>query len=85
MAEAVYPVLAPPHVRGMALQIYFGPTGGGGLAVYHVLPCNKIYYDDLADAMEELGFGILHPQLKPRPSAANFGFPSLGGGLGATG
>jgi Gram-negative bacterial TonB protein C-terminal len=41
--EQIFPVIAPIHPRGLGLQIFTGPTGGGGLAVYHVLPCNKIY------------------------------------------
>lgn len=42
-SDQIFPVLTPVRTRGFGLQIYTGPTGGGGLAVYHVLPCNKIY------------------------------------------
>jgi cell division septation protein DedD len=42
-AEQVFPVLIPPHLRGLNLQVFTGPAGGGGLGIYHVLPCNKIY------------------------------------------
>jgi cell division septation protein DedD len=43
VAEQVFPVLIAPHLRGLNLQVFTGPAGGGGLAIYHVLPCNKIY------------------------------------------
>ncbi len=39
----VFPVLIPPRVRGLNVQVITGPSGGGGLAIYRVLPCDKIY------------------------------------------
>jgi hypothetical protein len=42
-AAQVFPVLTPPRARGLNIQVFTGPTGGGGLAIYNVLPCDKIY------------------------------------------
>ncbi len=42
-AGQVFPVLIPPRVRGLNVQVITGPSGGGGLAIYRVLPCDKIY------------------------------------------
>jgi TonB family protein len=47
-AGEVFPVLTPLRVRGLNIQVFSGPTGGGGLAVYGVLPCGKIYTIPLA-------------------------------------
>lgn len=47
-AGQIFPVLVPLQVRGLNIQVFSGPTGGGGLAVYGVLPCGKIYTISLA-------------------------------------
>lgn len=39
----VFPVIATPRVRKNSLIISTGATGGGGLGIYHVLNCEKIY------------------------------------------
>jgi hypothetical protein len=42
-AGQIFPVLSAPKTRSLNLQVFTGPAGGGGLNVYHELPCNKIY------------------------------------------
>jgi hypothetical protein len=42
-AGQIFPVLTTPAARGLNLQIFTGSAGGGGLGVYHELPCNKVY------------------------------------------
>jgi Gram-negative bacterial TonB protein C-terminal len=42
-AGQIFPVLTPARVRGLNVQVFTGPTGGGGLGIYRVLPCDKIY------------------------------------------
>jgi len=39
----VYPLPSPTAVRHHAFVVSAGPTGGGGLDIYAVLPCGKIY------------------------------------------
>jgi hypothetical protein len=42
-AAAVFPVITLPRVHKNSFVISSGTTGGGGLGVYHVLECNRIY------------------------------------------
>jgi Gram-negative bacterial TonB protein C-terminal len=41
--EMIVPVITTPHVRKNGLVVSGGPIGGGGLGVYKVLNCGKIY------------------------------------------
>ncbi len=43
LGSMVFPVPAPPRMRGNKLIIYTGPVGGGGLRVYGALHGGKIY------------------------------------------
>ena len=43
VARMVYPLPSPTAVRHHAFVVSAGPTGGGGLDIYAVLPCGKIY------------------------------------------
>lgn len=43
VARMVYPLAAPTGVRHNAFVVSAGPMGGGGLDIYAVLPCGKIY------------------------------------------
>lgn len=43
VARMVYPLPSPTGVRHNALVVSAGPMGGGGLDIYAVLPCGKIY------------------------------------------
>jgi hypothetical protein len=43
VASMVYPLPSPIGVRHNALVVSAGPMGGGGLDIYAVLPCGKIY------------------------------------------
>jgi Gram-negative bacterial TonB protein C-terminal len=42
-ADAIYPVIHPPHIQRNTLSISAGGVGGGGLGVYQALPCSRIY------------------------------------------
>lgn len=41
--SSVYPVIVMPRLRRNTLIISTGPVGGGGLSVYDVLHCGKVY------------------------------------------
>lgn len=43
VARMVYPLAPPTGVRHNAFVVSAGPMGGGGLDIYAVLPCGKIY------------------------------------------
>ena len=43
VARMVYPLPSPTGVRHNAFVVSAGPMGGGGLDIYAVLPCGKIY------------------------------------------
>ena len=42
-ADAIFPVIRPPHIQRNTLSISAGGVGGGGLGVYQALPCSRIY------------------------------------------
>ena len=42
-ADAIFPVIHPPHIQRNTLSISAGGAGGGGLGVYQALPCSRIY------------------------------------------
>jgi len=43
VASMVFPLPSPIGVRHNALVVSAGPMGGGGLDIYGVLPCTKVY------------------------------------------